>query len=234
MIDFEKARAETLKYHKAYYSRFKLFEDGSWLAHADEPLMALLSYLEGTIEILDLGCGVGRNAIPMAQELLKQNKQARITGVDILVESIDLLNEYARLYKVEGIIKGVLADNDEFVLAANQYDLIAAISTLEHSQDKSKVLALMNDIAGAVKHGGFVRIEMTTNRKVVDALSGEQIATFVETPLDRIEVEEMLNQVFAGWNVITKSIDPYEETLVKDQRSVNWSSTQINFTAQKP
>ncbi len=233
-VDFERAREETLKYHKAYYSRFKLFEDGSWLAHPDEPLMQLLNYLEGNIKILDLGCGVGRNAIPMAQALQKQNKQATITCVDVLAESIDLLREYAVTYKVQDIIEPVLADNDDFAMAQLHYDLIAAISTLEHCQGKDRVLALMKEIAESSKNGGFVRIEMTTNRNVVDVVSGEAIATFVETPLLLEEVEEMLAQAFAGWNVIAKTIDPYEETLEKEGRSVHWCSTQINFTAQKP
>jgi len=233
-VDFERAREETLKYHKAYYSRFKLFEDGSWLAHPDAPLMQLLNYLEGNIKILDLGCGVGRNAIPMAQALQKLGKEATITCVDVLAESIDLLSEYAVTYKVEDIIDPVLTDNDNFVMAKSHYDLIAAISTLEHCQGKDRVVAVMREIAGSTKSAGFVRIEMTTDRNVIDAASGEAIATFVETPLLGEEVEEMLSLAFAGWNVIGKTIDPYEETIEKEGRSVHWCSTQINFTAQKP
>lgn len=235
-IDFERARQETLQYHKAYYSRFKLFEKDSWLENPDQPLMRLLDYLEGKIEILDLGCGVGRNAIPMAQALQKSNKTATITAVDVLAESIDLLKEYASTYKVENIIEAALADNDVFIIEPNKYDLIAAISTLEHCQGKNKVAKLMAAIARGTKSGGFVRIEMTTNRRVTDTSTNEPVPTFVETPLDGEEVQEMLQakDTFAGWNIISLTVDPYEEELAKEDRTVHWCSTQINFTAQKP
>lgn len=231
-----RAREETLQYHKAYYSRFKLFEKDSWLENPDQPLMRLLDYLEGKIEILDLGCGVGRNAIPMAQDLKKGNKNATITCVDVLAESIDLLKEYASTYKVEDIIEAVLADNDMFIIEPNKYDLIAAISTLEHCQGKNNVAKLMTAIAKGTKSGGFVRIEMTTNRRVTDTSTNQPVPTFVETPLDGEEVQEMLQakDTFAGWNIISLTVDPYEEELAKEDRTVHWCSTQINFTAQKP
>jgi 2-polyprenyl-3-methyl-5-hydroxy-6-metoxy-1,4-benzoquinol methylase len=235
-IDFQRAREETLQYHKAYYSRFKLFEKDSWLENPDQPLMRLLDYLDGQIKILDLGCGVGRNAIPMAQALQKSNKNATITCVDVLAESIDLLKEYANTYKVEEIIEPVLSDNDQFVIEPNTYDLIAGISTLEHCQGKNKVAQLMAAIANGTKSGGFVRIEMTTNRRVTDTTTNQPVPTFVETPLDGEEVQEMLQakDTFAGWNIISLTIDPYEEELAKEDRTVHWCSTQINFTAQKP
>jgi 2-polyprenyl-3-methyl-5-hydroxy-6-metoxy-1,4-benzoquinol methylase len=235
-IDFKRAREETLQYHKAYYSRFKLFEKDSWLENPDQPLMRLLDYLEGKIKILDLGCGVGRNAIPMAQALQKSNKTATITCVDVLPESIELLKEYATTYKVEDIIEPVLSDNDQFVIEPNKYDLIAGISTLEHCQGKNQVAKLMAAIADGTKSGGFVRIEMTTNRRVTDTATNQPVPTFVETPLDGDEVKEMLatEETFAGWNILSLTIDPYEEELAKDDRTVHWCSTQINFTAQKP
>ncbi|MFA6208829.1 MAG: class I SAM-dependent methyltransferase [Candidatus Obscuribacterales bacterium] len=235
-IDFQRAREETLQYHKAYYSRFKLFEKDSWLENPDQPLMRLLDYLDGQIKILDLGCGVGRNAIPMAQALQESKKNATITCVDVLAESIDLLKEYATTYKVEEIIDPVLSDNDQFVIEPNTYDLIAGISTLEHCQGKNKVAQLMAAIAKGTKSGGFVRIEMTTNRRVIDTTTNLPVPTFVETPLDGEEVQEMLQakDTFAGWNIISLTIDPYEEELAKEDRTVHWCSTQINFTAQKP
>jgi tellurite methyltransferase len=232
--DFDRARSETLQYHKAYYGRFKLFEKDSWLESPDKALMDILAFLDGAPKILDLGCGVGRNAVPMAQALKKANKKGTVTGVDVLAESITLLEQYATEYGVADIIKPVLADNDDFVIEAESYDLIAAVSTLEHCRGKERVKQLMAEIAAGTRRGGFVRIEMTTDRRVTDVDSKESIPTFVETPLSRSEVEDMINDVFKGWNVIKSTVDPYEEVLEKDNRSVHWCSTQINFTAQKP
>lgn len=232
--DFERARSETLNYHKAYYCRFKLFEKDSWLEAPDRSLMDLVAFLDGSPQILDLGCGVGRNAVPMAQALKKTKRNGTVTGVDVLAESIDMLKEYAAEYGVAEIIKAVVADNDDFVIEPESYDLIAAVSTLEHCHGKDRVKELMAEIGAGTRHGGFVRIEMTTDRRVTDVATSEAIPTYVETPLTRLEVEDMINDVFKGWNVLKSTIDPYEEVLEKDGRSVHWCSTQINFSAQKP
>jgi len=64
-------RLENMRYHTEFYNSHKLFQDGSWLSSAHSALLKLSTELTAkeNLLVLDLGCGVGRNAIPLAKEL---------------------------------------------------------------------------------------------------------------------------------------------------------------------
>lgn len=64
-------RHEEKKYHDLCYEQYKLFETGSWLYKPVKTVMNLMNYFEGrnNLQVLDLGSGVGRNSIPLAQKI---------------------------------------------------------------------------------------------------------------------------------------------------------------------
>ena len=61
-----KAEAES---HTQAYTSYSLFSPGSWLAKPVKTVLELLPLFEGCTQFaaLDLGSGVGRNCIPVAQ-----------------------------------------------------------------------------------------------------------------------------------------------------------------------
>jgi 2-polyprenyl-3-methyl-5-hydroxy-6-metoxy-1,4-benzoquinol methylase len=239
---FEKARNETISYHKLYYTRHQLFEKDSWLAKPDSGLIQLLEKdliagykkagRKDALRLLDLGSGVGRNAVPMAMTLQKEEIPARLTAVDVLAESIDILTENCTKYDVAEIIEQVVADNDEFVIEPASYDLIAAISVVEHCAGKVKVLKLLKAIAKGLKPGGLACIEMTTDRHVIDLKTKQAIPTYVETPLSETQVKEMLSEAFADCRTISLEVFPYKEVLDKDDKKILWQSKQVSFSTR--
>jgi 2-polyprenyl-3-methyl-5-hydroxy-6-metoxy-1,4-benzoquinol methylase len=241
----ERARLETANYHKLYYSQHKLFEEKSWLAQPDSDLMKLLEEKltsgsdrirlhQSQLRILDLGCGVGRNAVPMAQALHKAQIEAEIIAVDLLHQSIDLLNQNSSKHRVGHLITGIVADNDEFVIEPQSYDLIAAISVIEHCAGKANVRKLLNAIADGLKPGGIAKIEMTTDRNVVDLDSQLPVPTYVETPLTESEVLQMLCAAFVSFAKLSSNVFPYQETLEGDGKRILWRSKQVSFAARAP
>ncbi|HET6871986.1 MAG TPA: class I SAM-dependent methyltransferase, partial [Sporolactobacillaceae bacterium] len=64
-------RQEEKAYHDYCYENYKLFVEGSWLYKPVETVMNYMSWFEEKeeIQVLDLGCGVGRNTIPLAERL---------------------------------------------------------------------------------------------------------------------------------------------------------------------
>ena len=241
--DFARARRETLAYHSEYYRRYRLFDESSWLARPDAGLMQLVNdYLmlrrepEEPVRILDLGCGVGRNAVPVAMALKEAAVPCLITAVDVLAESIELLRENAEKYGVPTSIEAVVADNDCLVIAERSFDLIAAISVLEHCAGVERLGQLLGAIAGGLKDGGLARIEMTTDRHVVDLLSGRPVPTCVETPLTENAVRQMLAEAFRAedeYEVLSLEVFPYSEELEKDGRRVLWQSRQISLAVRR-
>ena len=121
-----KAREETRRYHDEYYRRHALFEEGSWLQLPDKSLCSIISemaHVKGA-RALDLGCGVGRNAIPLAEA------GVHVTCIDCLPVAVELLNENARRRKVEKFISAFQQPIEEFCASPGTFDLVLAISVL--------------------------------------------------------------------------------------------------------
>ena len=82
MNRLEQIRKAEAQSHIAAYERLELYAPGSWLSKpvkALEPLLELYENREG-LRVLDLGSGVGRNAIACAKKL-----------PDSVVECVDIL-----------------------------------------------------------------------------------------------------------------------------------------------
>lgn len=95
----EQIRRSEKEYHERCYERNGLFEPGSWLHKpvktVTEGLQALYAKDESKkIRVLDLGCGVGRNAMPIA-EALHARGGGTVVCVDLLESALDKLRGYA-------------------------------------------------------------------------------------------------------------------------------------------
>lgn len=130
-------RKSEKEYHDQLYNSSRLFEDGTWL-HL--PVKIVMDYMETfggekDIQVLDLGSGVGRNSIPIAQ-LLKQ-LSGRITCVDLLPSALDHLRSYSKEYQVEEYMEMILIDIENFEIQPNHYDYIISVSALEHLRSET-------------------------------------------------------------------------------------------------
>ncbi|WP_369810001.1 class I SAM-dependent methyltransferase [Gracilibacillus caseinilyticus] len=83
---------------------------------------------QGYVRVLDLGCGVGRNSIPIAQRLNK----GTVVCVDLLPSAIEKLEYYSHKFEVEEFIESVRSDIGNYTINENEFDLIIAVSSLEH------------------------------------------------------------------------------------------------------
>lgn len=234
MID-QKARSETIKYHEEYYGKHALFEKGSWLEKPDQLTMDLIvdwrSEKRSGLKILDLGAGVGRNSVPLALEL--KDLHAEITCVDFLQTAIDKLLENARQHAVEDCIVGKQSDFETLCIREEHYDLILAVSVLEHCSCFEGITGVIDGIISGTKSGGYNRLEFTTNRNVRDQKTGEQIPTFVETPLESEILIAMLKDKYKSWQIQKLELTPYEEVLEREGRKILWKSMQLNIVTQK-
>ena len=88
-----KAEAES---HTAAYESLTLYAPGSWLSKPVKALEELLPLYEQKrgLRVLDLGSGVGRNAIACAERL----RDSTVECVDILPVAIEKLRENAENY----------------------------------------------------------------------------------------------------------------------------------------
>ncbi len=97
-LRLKQIREAERKSHMEIYTKKELYAERTWLSKPIKTVMDLLPLFAENKElaVLDLGCGVGRNYIPLAREYAKI--PCEVVGVDILEVAIEKLKENAEKY----------------------------------------------------------------------------------------------------------------------------------------
>ncbi len=228
------ARQETIRYHEEYYGAHKLFEKGSWLENHDAEIATIISGLQDVPNprILDIGCGVGRNALPLATSL--RDAGVEVVCLDVLESAIEMLKQNAMEHRVVENIKAQPFDMDDLVIEENSFDVILAISVLEHSKSLGRISDILQQIVQGTRDGGFNRMTFSTNRKVIDVKTGEEINTEVETRLIQDDLIALLERVYTDWPSKRISLIPYSEEFDYKNHRVLWTCSDVSLIARKP
>ena len=192
--------------HTQAYSNHSLFSPGSWLAKPVKTVVDLLSLFEGytNFRALDLGSGVGRNCIPVAQHF--NGIPCRVDCVDILELAIAKLNENAQQYGVENCIQGIVSSIDDYEIAADSYDLIMAISALEHIASQPAFEKKLAQIRDGLRHGGIACLIVNSGVVEHDKATGQELLPQFEVNLPTSQMQDLLGETFVGWQVIKHTI----------------------------
>ena len=232
MNRLETIRRAEAESHTAAYGSLTLYAPGSWLSKPIRALEALLPLYETRrgLRVLDLGSGVGRNAIACARAL----PQSQVECVDILPMAIEKLMENAESFGVSGQIKGISAPVDGFSIEPEGYDMILAGSVLEHLDSRASTRKTLDAIFHGVRPGGAVLIVMNTGVREWDAQTGEALDPQFEVNLPPQEVRELLADTFRGWEVLWDKTIHYEYEVPRGARNVMISAEVVTFTARRP
>jgi len=205
-IRLKEIRHAEAESHTEAYASHPLFSSGSWLAKPVKTVMELLPLFEdcGAFCGLDLGSGVGRNSIPAAQYF--KNIPCRIDCVDILEIAIEKLNQNARKYGVADSIRGIVSSLDDYAIKADSYDLIMAVSALEHIASRAAFENKLAEIRDGLHIGGIVCLIVNSGVTERDKATGEALPPQFEVNLQTSEMQHLLKQVFEGWQIIKNTI----------------------------
>ena len=189
--------------HVEAYSAHSLYAPGSWLAKPVKTVLELIPRLRGgeAFRALDLGCGVGRNAIPVAKEL-----GGRVDCVDILPFAIEKLLGNGRNYGVSGSIRGIVSGIEEFAIEKQTYDLILAVSALEHTDSEASFLRKLAQIRDGIREGGAVCLIVNSGVWERDKTTGRALPPQFEVNLPTAELMDLLESCFAGWRVEKRTV----------------------------
>ena len=223
-----KAEAES---HTAAYESLTLYAPGSWLSkpvRALEALLPLYAEREG-LRVLDLGSGVGRNAIACARAL----KNAQAVCVDILPMAIEKLMENAKTFGVSEQIRGISAPVDGFPIEPEGFDIILAGSVLEHLDSRASTMRTLEAIFRGIRPSGAVMIVMNTGVKEWDVRTGETLDPQFEVNLPPEEVRGLFVDTFRGWEVLWDKTIHYEYQVPRGDRTAMISAEVVTFTARR-
>jgi cyclopropane fatty-acyl-phospholipid synthase-like methyltransferase len=232
MNRLEKIRKAEAESHRAAYGTLELYAPGSWLSKPVKALEALLP-LDGSrreLRVLDLGSGVGRNAIACAQRL----PDSMVECVDILPVAIEKLLENAEKLGVSRNIRGITRPVDEFYIEPLGYDLILAASVLEHLDSRESMERKLTEIAAGIRPGGAVLIVMNTGVREWDTETGELMEPQFEVNLPPRDARALLEKTFPGWQILWDKCIHYEYEVPRGSRLAMICAEVVTFTARRP
>ncbi len=226
-------RTEEKKYHDLCFEKYKLFEPGSWLHKPVKSVMGVFEKFNDrqNMNVLDLGCGIGRNSIPMAETL--KNRNGRIVCVDLLESAIEKLNEYSKEYGVQQCIETVLSDIEFFNIEENEYDVIIAVSVLEHVSTEEALARKLHEMTVGTKHNGINCIIINSNIREVVIESNVELDPMFEVNSSTDRLLEILDQQYKGWEVHSRLVKPMAFEIDRNDLPVKLSADCITFAVRK-
>ncbi|MBD8034164.1 class I SAM-dependent methyltransferase [Solibacillus merdavium] len=230
-IDF--IRSEEKKYHEYCYDNYKLFEAGSWLYKPVKTVIDLLHVFDDkdNVKVLDLGCGVGRNSIPIA-EAIKQ-KNGKIVCVDLLDSALQKLREYSKEYMVEEVILTEKADIGNYEININEYDLIVAISSLEHVQSELMLDKAIQQMVNGTQNNGINCIIVNSEVTEVDVVTNKRLDALMEINLSTKDMMAKISSFYKGWEVLKSEVKPLEYNITRNGRTVLLKTNAISYVVRK-
>jgi len=172
-----------MKYWEKEYSDI----DAKTFGEASKEVLDLIPMLSPGCNILDLGCGDGRNAIPLARA------KFNVTALDISESGVKKLDILA---KREGLSINTSIEDMTTYKFKEVYDLIISHGCL-HFIERNKWKEIINNIKTHTNQNGFNVVAVFTNKIPIPSdLVGLCVGLFNE--------DELYNN-YSDWDVVLKS-----------------------------
>ncbi|MFD2614302.1 class I SAM-dependent methyltransferase [Paenibacillus gansuensis] len=229
----ERIRREEREYHEQCFENYKLYQKGSWL---HKPVAAVMNHAElldaaRPLTVLDLGCGVGRNSIPLAE--IVQPAGGKVICVDLLDTALDKLEEYGEKYEVDDALVTVKQDISDFTITPGTYDYIIACSSLEHVRSEAALHKVLQAMVEGTRPDGINCVVMHTNIEEYDIPSGERRETFFEVIKTRDYVLNLLSRMYDGWERLHLHEEPLELEITRGDDPVLLKADSVTIAVRK-
>lgn len=234
MNRIDEIRRSEKESHETLYKNNMLFEEGSFLYKPVKTVMDILPLLtdETAVRVLDLGCGVGRNSIPIAQYFADKN--CLIDCVDLLDIAIEKLEEYSRQYGVSNSIVKYKSSIEDFEITEDTYNLVVAVSALEHVAAERDFIDVLDKVKHGIKHNGIIFLTINTNVVETDIMNGKLLDAQFEVNLKTAEMVNLLLKAFSTFNILKHTVVPQKHEIKRDEREILISTQVVTFVVQRP
>lgn len=210
-------RKEEAYYHRRVYLHPQ--QHDQWLDYPVSQLIEHFAYYPRNSHFLDLGCGNGRNSLPLAK------KGYQITAIDMLPEAIELLERNAFGLSIQTEISTI----EEFTF--RQYDGVFAVSSLEHLYSLTELQNILNKIKKSIKNGGS--IYLVVNSEVKEFLDNKEVFPFLEINLTTKKMVSLLQTIYYDWVCEVPRIKKLEFKIQRTDGMRLMQTNAITFIAKK-
>lgn len=227
-------RESERKSHTEIYTNEKLYSSDSWLQKPIKTVKEISTLFEeyNDLKVLDLGCGVGRNSIYIAEKFKSIN--CIVDCVDLLEIAIEKLVLNAAEHNVAANINGIVKSIEEYEIKENSYDLIMAISALEHIDTYESFLNKLTEIKEGLRKNGIVCFVINSNVSEVNQSTNEFVDAQFEVNLPTEKIQECLSAIFNGWSLLKTSVSEQEYDIPRETFISRLSTNVVTFVAKKP
>ena len=219
--------------HIEMYSNSELYKEGSWLRKPIKTVLDIIPLFNdySELNVLDLGCGVGRNCIAVAQSF--KNIPCRIDCVDILDLAIEKLYENAEELGVVSSINGIVETIENYSVGENKYDLVLAISALEHIDSEQSFLSKLSEINRGIKKNGIVCLVINSDVKETDKSTGEEIPAQFEVNLQTEKLQVVLKEKFSDFEIMKTAVSEQQYDIPRGDIISDLKTKVVTFVARK-
>jgi len=226
-------RESEKKSHIEMYSNDEIYQPGSWLTRPIKTIKEIVPLFKAyeKLRVLDLGCGVGRNSIFIAEEF--KETDCIVECVDILELAVEKLHFNAEKYGVSDHIRGVVKPIEEYVIKENTYDLIIAVSALEHVETEEAFLSKLEEIRDGICENGVVCLVINSEVGETDKVTGAELPAQFEVNLKTIKLQEILNRTFEGWTILKFTVQEQQYDIPRENGICDLQTKVVSFVARK-
>ncbi len=232
-IRLKQIRESEKQSHIEMYSNSELYKEGSWLRKPIKTILDIIPLFSDTPElnVLDLGCGVGRNCIAIAQSF--KNIPCKIDCVDILNLAIEKLYDNAKELGVASSINGIVETIENYHIKENKYDLIIAVSALEHIDSEQSFLTKLYEIKNGVCSNGIVCLVINSDIVENEKSTGKEIPAQFEVNLPTEELQDILEKTFSGFKIIKTTISEQQYDIPRGDIVSELKTRVVTFVARR-
>lgn len=229
----EKIRESEKLSHTKIYTDEELYRTDSWLKKPIKTVREIMELFFGyeSFRALDLGCGVGRNSIYVAECF--KGKECLVVCVDILDIAIEKLKDNSKAHGVSESINGIAGTIEDFEIVKGEYDLIMAVSDLEHVESEERFLCALGLIRDGVKENGVVCLVINSGVSECDSVTKEPLEAQFEVNLSADKVLAYVDEVFRGWKVIKRTVSCQEYDVPRETAVSRLSTKVVTLVAKR-
>lgn len=219
--------------HIEMYSNSELYKEGSWLRKPIKTVLDIIPLFNNYSElnVLDLGCGVGRNCIAIAQSF--KNIPCKIDCVDILDLAIEKLYENAEEQGIATSINGIVETIENYPVGENKYDLVIAVSALEHIDSEQSFINKLTEINRGIRKNGIVCLVINSDVKETDKSTGKEIPAQFEVNLQTEKLQAILKEKFSDFETMKTAVSEQQYDIPRGDIISDLKTKVVTFVARK-
>jgi 2-polyprenyl-3-methyl-5-hydroxy-6-metoxy-1,4-benzoquinol methylase len=153
--------------------------------------------------------------------------------VDILDLAIEKLYANADEYGVTSNICGIVKSIDDYQIKERNYDLVMAVSSLEHVDSKETFVNKLQEIEHGIRKNGIVCLVVNSNIKEFDKKTGNEILPQFEVCLPTEEMQRIFEKAFSEWTVLKSTVVDQQYDIPRDSGICELKTSVVTFVAKK-